>query len=636
MKTLIDIECFPNFFMLGVWDYNTKEKKYWEISEHRDDRAELFGFLSDYKGYWISFNGKHYDDVVLTWFVKQYYGSEDLHELPVWQLTSKLKEFSDKVINSEQFYEELKTYKYGWSKKITQVDLFLFWSKGLRLSKKISLKSLAVQLNWNHIQELPYPHNSHLSKEEIEEVKKYNLNNDLGILNKLTDAFSGVIKVPLGNLGTIQLREYVRKKYGFDALCWDPPKIASEVLIQDTCKRVGWNVKEFKEKRFTKEEFCFRDLFENQFEFKTEPFISVYNSWMNSCNHFSKEFTTFTKDHGLKISVGVGGIHSVNENEIWKETEDYKIVDIDISSLYPTVMLNLSCFRFKELENSFRTMRDYRVNEVKPNVKKFKGTEKEIFWKNEDAYAKVILNGLSGYIDMEYSPLYYNKGAMKMRCFGQLVLLTVGEQCIQNNISIIQKNTDGLSVYIHKNKIKLFEAIVSKAEKEFNVEFEYVCYKKMIIRNVNSYLAIETNGKVKEKGEFVRNPDLGNSVDELIIPHALYKYFVEGISPEVYIPSEQDPFLFCRSNKIDKKYQVFWNGNKVQNLNRYYVSKKGAYLYKQKPGGNLENVLKGFGVKLYNISKGEKASQLDIDYKYYIAETRKIIHSLEPNQLQLF
>lgn len=173
-------------------------------------------------------------------------------------------------------------------------------------------------------------------------------------------------------------------------------------------------------------------------------------------------------------------------------------------------------------------------------------------------------------------------------------------------------------------------------EKEFDFVFEHDEYEFIYYQNVNSYIAKSITGKVKEKGEFVRNPDLGNSVDELIIAHALYKYFVEGISPEVYIPSEENPFLFCRSNKIDKKYQVFWNGNKVQNLNRYYVSKKGAYLYKQKPGGNLENVLKGFGVKLYNISKGEKASQLDIDYKYYIAETRKIIHSLEPNQLQLF
>lgn len=324
MKTLIDIECFPNFFMLGVWDYNTKEKRYWEISEHRDDRKELFKFLSDYKGYWISFNGKHYDDVVLTWFVKQYY--EDLHELSVSQLTFKLKEFSDKVINSEQLgnYEELKVYKYGWSKKVIQVDLFLFWSKGLRLSKKISLKSLAVQLNWNHIQELPYPHNSHLSKEEIEEVKKYNLNNDLGILNKLTDRMTG----------DIQLRKEVINTYNFDntVFTWDAPKIASEILLNEYCNLSNQDKKEIRDKRFISSDFKLGDVIPFV-KFKTNVFQDLYEEIKNSGRDFSKTIIYRNNNTALKVSWGIGGIHSIQENQIFRSDKNNVIYTSDVNLL---------------------------------------------------------------------------------------------------------------------------------------------------------------------------------------------------------------------------------------------------------------------------------------------------------------
>jgi len=68
---------------------------------------------------------------------------------------------------------------------------------------------------------------------------------------------------------------------------------------------------------------------------------------------------------------------------------------------------------------------------------------------------------------------------MKVRCGGQLVLLTVIEQCIQKNIQVLQANTDGITVRILRTKIPEFEAIVKQSELKYNIEYEYAYYSKI-------------------------------------------------------------------------------------------------------------------------------------------------------------
>lgn len=270
-------------------------------------------------------------------------------------------------------------------------------------------------------------------------------------------------------------------------------------------------------------------------------------------------------------------------------------------------------------------------------MKKYKGTDKEQFWKNEDLFYKVILNGISGYLDMAYSPLYNNKGAMTMRCAGQLILLFLTEIVLEENIRVIQLNTDGITVKILKDKIPWLKEEVTKIEEKFNVVFEEQYYKKIVLQNVNSYLAIDLDGKVKEKGEFVRNPALGNSVDSLVIAKALVAYFTEGILPDTFILNHSNILDFCMSMKIDKSYTVKWTngiGDTIvcQNLNRFYASTYNGYIKKHRNG--LEyNLLTESGVTLYNIHN-DVFPHKDINYKYYIRKTLEKIQRLEKDKKQ--
>jgi len=635
MKQLVDIEVFYQHFEISLENYKTHEKIDFQVNQFRDDRIAAKQYLRDYNGFMIHFNGIKYDFAVLAyidrnnWFLNK----------SVLEFCRLVKEFSDQLINLQ---DELFVYKYiGHFTKITHIDLFLYWAKLLRISKKISLKALGIQMNYPVVQELPYPPSiQELTYDQIQEIHHYCSVHDLGILRMLCDQMEGgKTTIPLGNLGSIQLRHKIVHEFGIPAWSMDAPKIASEALLNAYCKVTGKDKKSVSKMKFEAPTIRFGDLFKDiDFGFQTSLFQQVYNSWMNSVNTFSKEFAVINPSgDGIMVSCGVGGLHNLLSNKIYESDDDHILLDIDIESLYPVFIINYEAFGLPEVLTEYKKFKEYRVTQTKPMLKQYKGKPEEIEWRLIDAFYKVILNGVSGHLDSEHSWLFNRPGIMKVRCGGQLVLLTLIEQCQINDITLVQANTDGLTVRIHKDKVELFKSIVEACEKKFNVKFEYAEYKKMVFSSVNSYLAIETNGKIKEKGEFVRLPELGNSTDFLIIPHLLHDYFVLGIKPEVAIYNYTNIFLFCASQKVDKSYHVEWNNQILpQRLNRYYVSKKGAYLYKCR-GGKKSHMLKGFGVQIYNSHIPQDMSRYNINYPFYLKQVNDMIWNLEgsTNQTKL-
>lgn len=618
--------------MLGCTDYITGEKFSFEIGNHIDQRKELSDFLRTYDGFWISFNGIHYDNMVLAfgqwnnWFLN----------IPTQEACQRLKQFSDRIIESEDlFSEEFKKYKYfKW--RFINIDLFLYWSKDLRMSKKIGLKGLGIQLGYPIVQELPYNPNHYLNREEVENLKHYNLEHDLGILNLLTQAFEGKSKVPLGNLGTIQLREKVKILYGIDAWSMDAPKIASEVLLRAYCRKTDQDLNDVRKCRFQRPTIIFKDLFKDlNVQFQLPELKTLYTNWCSSIDSFNSTFVTGTENHPIRVTCGVGGIHSLNKNEIYESNEEYITITDDIAAMYPTNIENWSAFRFPEVLSTYVNFKHLRITETKPGMKKHsKGSPEWTDYFQQDLFYKLILNGVSGLLDMEHSWLFNPEGIMKVRCGGQLILLTLMEKCILNNIDVLSLNTDGLEVRMKKDQYPLYLDLVKQTEQQFNVQFEREKYNKIIYQNVNSYIAILENDSSKKKGDFVTQPELGNSVNFLVIPKMLEQYFTKGIYPKEFLSNIEKHNLhiydFCASFKVSRDYQVIWNNEKQQRLNRFYVSKQGAFLYKQKNTKTKpDNMLKGVPVWLYNNHVEKPLLEYNIDFNYYISETNKIISEIE-------
>lgn len=649
MRVIADIETLNPFFCVTFTDYDSEKEVQFIIKDDVNHLPQIKQFLSKVT-YLISFNGIHFDSTILFWVISQ-------QNVTVAQIYKA----AQCVIHQDERWDDFKPYsQYKWKAPWCNIDLFLYWSKGLRMSKKLSLKYFAVNLDMD-IQEMPIHHS----------VKSLTLEDEQSILeyNKLDNAVTKKLAQTLRD--QINLRFDNKKKYGLDMLSWDAPKIASEILLDAYCRK-NWQQEEpyweFKKNiRNTKHE---KVRFRNgdylpQINFKTKLFQDLFKEIQNSYNGFSKEFI-FKKFNGvyIKISCGSGGIHSVNKNESYFTSESKVVKTSDVASMYPNFFLNYKSIResLYDVLDIYSGKKDERM-EAKRKVQSSKkiGEVPKSSDVNDDVTGKLILNAITGLLDSEYSWLYSQPQIMALRLTGQMCLLRAFEESNLNQIEVVSCNTDGQEVFLDKEDERKYLDVISTIEKEFDVEFEHEDYKSIYYKSVNDYIAIYQNPKKdpKTKGEFIYEKVLDGSNEFLIVPIAVKEYFLNNIPIEQTIRNHTNIFDFCAAKKIAKNYKVTFNGESVQQLNRFYVSNKGGYLYKSKYReltkkeiefeqmdeeeikedkktkiGTKLHVMKGLQLTLLN--RVNVPFPKDIKYQFYISKAQKIIDLFEVKQQNLF
>lgn len=365
---LLDLEVFPQFFEMGIKNFKTKETINYEVSEWTDNRLEIFNFLSQFNGYLVTFNGLSYDCMILKYLITNRYSLEKMSKN---KFLYHMKKFNDMVINDELNWDKIKKYK--WQKvNWTDIDLYCYWSKMLRLSKKISLKSLAIQLDYPVVMELPYDPSTVLTKEQIKEVRHYNNVHDLGILDLLMQKM----------LPEVKLRSSIKKDYGLDCLSWDAIKITSESLLQEYCKETNKEIDDVRKWKWEKPIIYIKDILSdfNPY-FQLPVFQNLYERILNSIDGFNEELIINEGKTSLLLSYGVGGLHSLQENQMFDSNEEYMIVDSDFASLYPNIIINWNCIRFPEVFNIYKDIKIKRMEAKKAKRK------------TEDSFLKLQLNG---------------------------------------------------------------------------------------------------------------------------------------------------------------------------------------------------------------------------------------------------
>jgi len=540
----MDIEVFFNMFCVTFQDYNTGNKYYYEVSSRRDDSKDLRIFLEFLSGYLVSFNGIDYDDIILSYWYQ---------EQPSLQ---ELKAFSDSVINRNE--ESYKYYK--WLRcfpSLKSIDLFRYWSKMLRLSKKISLKSLGIQLGYHTVQELPYHHTTVLTEEQMEEVKYYNYEHDLNILKLLYEALKD----------KVELRFQIEDQFKIKCISDDAPKIALKLIEKDLQEHFQSDI--LRDLRTYRPEIKLADILLD-FPFTEVPMLYKIDKGVVVCSNYYTLYSLLkqqtiktTKELAYSVILpnpngtyircdhGTGGIHGITSQKVWKENEEYNIITADIGSMYPTLACNWN-FEPAHLapyfSATFKYHRDRRLKAKREGDK----------LNNE--VGKLILNSTVGMFNNEYSFVYDPQANVSITLNGQLFIGLCTEKLIELGVTVIAQNTDGVELWCKRSENEQVIQLLNSLAEQYKMEWEYEYYTQISYLNINNYIAQTTEGKIKQKGVFVYNKPLGDSVDELVIPKALEAYFINKVKPEVFIKAHRDIKDFCLSKKIGKEYSVYWNG----------------------------------------------------------------------------
>lgn len=606
-----DIEVFRNVFHCTLLNTETEELIKFECSIRKNNINEMCNFFKQ-NAYFCGYNNIHYDNPIINYCIEFFSNSKYSYD----KICLSIFNLSNTILQDKDNIDRWKRWKYA--KNFDTIDLLtMLYSKALR----ISLKEMQVTMMYKNVQEFNQDWNKNLQTSNIDSMIEYNINDVMSTYELLKKCEKD-----------IQLRLDIEKTYNINCLSMDGMTLGMKILAEEYMKKTGisWNI--LKDMRSPANKIPLNDIILPFIKFNT-PILQDLLNEMKSLT-ISPDRKGYEKQfylNNLKISIGVGGIHSINEPEIIIPKEDELLVDFDVASLYPSMLLNFNFYpkhlgpEFKEI---YQDIKNRRIKAKKEGI---------II---TDARLKLALNGVSGNLQNEYSWCYDPTAVMGIRINGQLLLLMLTEKLIEIGAKPIQLNTDGIFCKIPKNKYNLAKEKCKEWENLTGLTLEEDRFKAFYQLAINDYFGIYENNKIKEKGCFITSVILGKGLTPKIIPKAVEQYFINNIKPKDYIPTITDIKDFLMSEKTGKQWHIEYNGVPQQRINRFYASTDGYFLYKWKYSDILEtkeyqNMLTSSGVTILNNFEDLKENP-KINYTYYINEANKIITQLKTKQLSLF
>lgn len=644
-----DIETMQELFLVVCMIPGKTPKKF-EVSKFKNQLDGFMKYIDTHKNYyWVGYNNLRFDSQVVEWIIRNY---ENWHELSGLEICAKIAQKAQDVIHDANYdvFPEYREYELT----LKQIDLFKINHYDNK-NRRVSLKRLEFEMDLENIEEMPIHHTkTNMTREEVIQSIEYCFN-DVDATYEFYRITTGDCEHPLykGN-DQIELRQNIEEEFGIPCLNYSDSKIGDEMIKKFYCQEKGIEYKELPRKGFFRKSIDVKKCIAHYVKFETPQLKEFLTRIKNMKMGMNDEFVEEISFYGKTYTFAKGGLHSVNTPEIFEANDDYEIIDWDVSSYYPAIIINNGQYPAhlgKEFLSGYREMFNKRL-ELKPLAKK----DKKI--KGIVGALKLAVNSVYGKSSDMQSWIYDRQLTMFTTITGELSLMMLIEKYELNGIEVISANTDGVTVRINKELIPLMHEINAWWSHLTQYELERTDYSKIIFSTVNDYLAIKTDGEIKKKGDFLTDFELHKNKSARIVPIALEQYFVNNIPVEQTIRHHSNIYDFCLRQKASRDFHYEGTdskGNKsvYNKLIRYYVSTDGEKLFKVK---NPECQTKAAAIS--QVEAGEWVSTVcnylpkdskinNINYKYYIEKAENMVYKIQtggkkrkqiedPNQLNLF
>lgn len=610
-----DIENYPNVFLFGAIHALTETPYIFEISHRRDDRQAFYLFteyLREHRAEEVGYNNLGYDYPVQHSILNNimYITNADIYKK------------GDSIINAG---DENRFAHMVWEKDwiVPQLDLYKIHHFDNQ-AKRTSLKTLEFNMRMENIEDLPFTPGTYLTDSQIDTLRQY-LIHDL----KATLMFYKHSKK------LIDFRRELSAKYGRNFMNHNDTKIGKDYFIMELeksgiqCFEPGSR----KPRQTHRLSIALNSVIFPYVRFEQPEFNRVLN-WLRQqvITETKGVFTDLSADiNGFSFDFGTGGIHGSIESQTIRSTENYVIIDLDVASFYPNLAISNELFPAhlgKQFCTIYKNVYDMRSSYPK-------GTP-------ENAMLKLALNGVYGDSNNVYSPFYDPAYTMAITINGQLLLCMLAEELLKiPGLSMIQANTDGLTVYVPRVFTGQVEQVRHAWEKLTRLQLEEAIYDVMFIRDVNNYIAVYEGGKkVKRKGAYCHSVDLGwhQNHSMQVVAKAAEAALVHNKDIRDFITSHDDVHDFMLVTKVPRNSKLLWGDKQVQNITRYYVSTDGAPLTKVMPplAKSLKlnpdaperrmSVCKGWLTTECNNMK--RFNRATLNYDFYIKEAEKLVAPL--------
>lgn len=659
-ETIIwDIECYPNLFICNVWLTTldgVKHEHCFRVTE-RDRAKKAFAR----KNCWYcGHNILGYDIIMLALWL------DGGNESQLYQLNDYLIENKTPTENKVKYWIKSNVSSSSWEKfeqvrhehKLTTSSLRdhgwhdTRFIDTLILGEKVgSLKNAAINLGMKSLVEAPVEFGTILKPEEIDSVIQYCFN-DNRVTEKLLEYYDTTIairktffemEIHLAYVvGSAKLAElYLCKRLEQEM---DDPIAYKlwEKSARDMAKNhrdfdpvvdlIGaYNIK-YIDSGFTKFWNMLKqcDLLylskDAIAEFETEESDSAdSDNWEKKLSEPSafrnkeqkqvlKGDLIITDDRGMTYSFGMGGLHNIAAKGIWKETEEYAIYNVDVTSYYPS-LIHVNSFTPRQFLEFARIL-----GKLLAERKIAKAAHDECL----QLALKLVLNSCFGKTKDSNSILRDPKCFFSVTISGQLLLMMLIDYVyiVSREAYVINANTDGVCFYLPKKDLDAVKQIMSFWEKISKVNLEDERYVTWAQSACNLYCALTDHNKVKSKGrDFKVFPSGPKAMAETMAEAPATKMIMidcllKGIHPNETVATIKKEH-FCMSMGFGGKRTLVIDGKpqKGRRALRYAWVKEGSILQKSEKRGIS---IVGEGRKCQVVDDMDLLDDDNLDKKYYV------------------
>ena len=514
-----DFEVFRyNWLVVAIDPEQDMIYKIWDDPEYLEQLHDMYE-----EDIWVGFNSRHYDQYILKAI---------LCGLSAW-------ECNDWIINKHQ---------PGWSFSSLLQKIFLINYDVMPLNS--SLKQLEGFQGHNiHESSVDFKIDRPLTEEEKLETEKY-CQNDV----------EETINVFLNNINDFNALLWLVQEYNFPLSYMSKTKaqISAEILECEPEDRGDeWDISVLPciqlqdKKRWLTVKRKKKKGEESVNDERAGKVFLRPDEWFLDKQYQDYRLYFETEVAGVEHTLAWGGIHGGLKKYHYKCDNNHLMIHVDVASYYPRLMIfhDLLTRNAKHPEK-FKGIYERRI-ELKHAGKK-----------KEQAPLKIVINGTFGICKDPQNKAYDPRNANLICINGQLMLLDLIEhlQAVKS-FELIQSNTDGLIIKIHRSDFDEVDDICYEWEQRCNMELEFDYIKEIFQKDVNSYLFTQFDGKVERKGAYVK--DLSPMDNDLpILNKALNDYMLKGIPVEKTINDCDELIMFQKICKLTSNYDYVTHNDK--------------------------------------------------------------------------
>jgi len=563
MNIIYDCEVFPNCFMLVAKNADTGFLHYFEISPWRNDTKDIhqfFGLLKANKHVMVGFNNLGFDYPILHMLLK-------MGKATPKQLYDKAMA----IINASDA-EKFAHMVFPSDRVVPQIDLYKIHHFDNK-ARMTGLKALEFNMRMDSISDLPFPPGTVLTYEQIEVLRTY-CQHDV----EATRLFYEKSKEQIAFRQQLATTYLDRDVVNFSDVKLGKTIFEGHLLTHGVeCYQYGRG--ERVPKQTPRPYMALRECIPPYIKFQNPEFVGILN-------YFDGAIITETKGAfkdliakvgGLDFVFGTGGIHASVENERFDATAEMMILDIDVTSMYPSIAIENNYYPEHlgpEFVKVYRQLKKGRVRFPKGSV--------------ENNALKLALNGVYGASGDKFSIFYDPLFTMKITVGGQLMMAMLAEQLLTvPNLRIIQANTDGMTLHFPRHQKLIVDIICWEWEVITKLQLEQVEFDRMFVADVNSYLARTVDGKVKRKGRYEYDVEWHQNASALVVPKVAEQVLLHGGNITDLLMSWLNKMDFMIRTKITRGSALVieerGEERMLEHTQRYYASVGGGRLFKYMP-----------------------------------------------------